>query len=241
MNDHASTPPNHRLYVVGDIHGRLDLLTRLLAMIEADALHYPDKTRKLIFLGDYIDRGLDSRGVLERLTQPFTQGLEVLFLRGNHDDRMIRFLEGQFDVVSTWLQYGGIATFASYGVNATAGIPQSKLPTLRDELKNKVPQAHQDFLHRTLFAATFGDYYFVHAGVNPALTLEEQRPADQMWIRDVFLDSGIDFGKIIVHGHTIVAEPENRANRIGIDTGAFASGTLTCLVLDGPDRSFFTT
>ncbi|MDD2325265.1 MAG: metallophosphoesterase family protein [Alphaproteobacteria bacterium] len=241
MNDQASTPSNHRIYVVGDIHGRLDLLTRLLAMVEADAIQHESKIKKLVFLGDYIDRGLDSRGVLERLTKPFAERMEPLFLRGNHDDRMVRFLDGHFEVVSSWLQYGGIATFASYGVNATAGIPQSKLPALREELKAKVPAAHQDFLNSTLFAASFGDYYFVHAGVNPTLDLEEQRPADQMWIRDVFLDSPVDFGKIIVHGHTIVAEPENRPNRIAIDTGAFASGTLTCLVLDGAERSFFTT
>lgn len=241
----TKAPPNYRLYAVGDLHGRLDLLTRLLAMIETDAAAHPGKEKRLIFLGDYIDRGVDSRGVLDRLIEPFPKDLLPIFLRGNHEDCLLRFLKGQFDMVSGWLQIGGAALIASYGVNPYAlgvGIKEKdKLRHLQSAFLNAFPRAHYSFLENTLFSVAYGDYYFVHAGVIPGRPLARQRPEDQMWIRTPFLSHGGLWEKMIVHGHTIQSEPDVRPNRIGIDTGAYASGRLTCLVLDETERTFLST
>lgn len=237
----ASTPTNTRLYAVGDIHGRLDLLTRLLAMIEQDAALYPKRLKKLIFLGDYIDRGVDSRGVLQRLIGGFGSKLEPVFLRGNHDDRLMRFLDGDLSVGPAWLELGGAATLASYGVNPFSGGKGDRLKHLHAELSKVFPAEHRAFLDNTLFAVTYGDYYFVHAGVKPGVKLEHQKPEDQMWIRGEFLDHPKGMGKMIVHGHTISAEPEVKPNRLGLDTGAFATGRLTCLIMDGTQRHYLST
>lgn len=241
MGTRAKTPENHRLYAVGDIHGRLDLLTRLLAMIEEDAQKHPKKEKKLIFLGDYVDRGVDSRGVIERLTGTFEGGLAPLFVRGNHDDMMLRFLKGEIDVATSWLQFGGAAAVASYGINPFGLQRKEKLPTLREALTKAMPKSHREFLENTLYAVTFGDYYFVHAGVKPGVKLDKQKRENQMWIRDEFLTYPKGMGKMIVHGHTIQPQPVVKPNRIGIDTGAYASGHLTCLIMDGERRGFFST
>ncbi|MFA6280094.1 MAG: metallophosphoesterase [Bdellovibrionales bacterium] len=236
-----STPAATRLYAVGDIHGRLDLLDRLLAMIEADATNHADKKGKLIFLGDYVDRGLDSRGVIERLTGGFAAGLAPIFLRGNHDNMLLDMIKGDLSVAPVWLQLGGTATAASYGLSVFGGVKENKMDVLHKSLVEKVPPAHRAFLEDTLFAVTYGDYYFVHAGVRAGISLEKQKPQDQMWVRGDFLASTADFGKVVVHGHTISPEPDIRANRVGIDTGAYASGHLTCLILDGTERTFLQT
>lgn len=235
------TPDGTRLYAVGDIHGRLDLLTRLLAMIESDALAYPEKSKKLIFLGDYVDRGLDSKGVIARLLGEFAAGLEPAFIRGNHDEMLRQFIEGDLDVAPGWIQLGGASTLASYGVNPFAPGAGNKNQKLRDDLLARMPPEHKEFLDNTVFSVSFGDYYFVHAGVRPGIPLSDQKPDDQMWIRGDFLFSSSDFDKMVVHGHTIKTEPEDKENRIGIDTGAFATGRLTCLVLDGEEKSFLAT
>lgn len=242
MKQASHTPENHRLYAVGDIHGRMDLLDRLLAMIEADAMDHKKRKKKLIFLGDYIDRGLDSRGVIERLSGNFAAGLEPIFIRGNHDERFMQFMGGQIEVAPAWLNLGGAAALASYGVNAFGGVDsRHRLEVMHQHIVEKVPAAHKEFLDNTVISATYGDYYFVHAGVRPGVPLGQQDPMDQMTIRGDFLLSDEDFGKIIVHGHTIRPEPEVKPNRIGIDTGAFATGRLTCLVLDKAERSFLQT
>jgi serine/threonine protein phosphatase 1 len=239
MPTSPQTLPDQRLYAIGDIHGRVDLLNRLLSMIEADARQFPLKSRKIIFLGDYVDRGLDSRGVLARLIQPMPVGLEAIFLRGNHDDMLMQFLAGDDDVLSGWLQLGGASTLASYGVNpfSAAGQPE----TLRQALALKVPAEHTLFLENTVFSVTFGDYTFVHAGLRPGVPLSQQTDDDKMWIRGDFLFSDFSFETMVVHGHTIKPEAEIKTNRIGIDTGAFATGHLTCLVLDGAERFQLTT
>jgi len=241
MGTRASTPPNYRLYVVGDIHGRRDLLTRLLSMIEENAARYPDKVKRLIFLGDYVDRGVESKEVLERLIQPFAAGLNPVFLRGNHDDRLLSFLKGDLSVAPAWLQLGGASTLASYGLNPFGATDPKKLPALQKSFAKAFPASHLAFLKETLYAVTYGDYYFVHAGVRPGIPLAKQKPADQMWIRGDFLNHPKGLGKMIVHGHTIQTNPEIKANRIGIDTGAFATGKLTCLIIDGTERSFLMT
>ncbi|MDX9689972.1 MAG: metallophosphoesterase family protein [Alphaproteobacteria bacterium] len=237
----ANSTSRQRLYAVGDIHGRIDLLSRLLAEIEADAMRHEGRKKKLIFLGDYVDRGIDSRAVLERLTQGFAAGLDPVFLRGNHEDMMLTFMKGRLEVADLWLTHGGVPTLASYGLHAFVGHPATRTPAFAKELAQKVPPHHHAFLENTIFSATFGDYYFVHAGVRPDVPLDKQKPDQQMWIRGEFLYSTHDFGKIVVHGHTIVGEPEVRPNRIDIDTGAYATGRLTCLVLDGATRSFLST
>ncbi len=241
MGKTAETPKNMRLYAVGDIHGRLDLLTRLLAMIEEDAASHVLKDKKLIFLGDYIDRGVNSRGVLQRMTEPFSNGLSPVFLRGNHDDRLLSFLDGDLDVAPAWLQLGGAATLASYGVNPFSSGKGEGFEKLYAALVKVFPPEHKAFLERTELSVTYGDYYFVHAGVKPGIKLDQQRPEDQMWIRGEFLDYPKGLGKMIIHGHTISNDPDIRPNRIGLDTGAFATGRLTCLVMDGAQRSFLTT
>lgn len=245
MSTAPSTPRNFRLYAVGDLHGRLDLLTRLLATIEADADVHADREKRLIFLGDYIDRGLDSCGVLQRLTEPFGSGLLPVFLRGNHDDCLLHFLKGRFDQIEGWLQLGGAATIASYGVNPYAlgaGIKEiDKLRRLQQEFLAAFPRAHYAFLENTLFSVAYGDYYFVHAGVKPGVPLARQKPEDQMWIRTAFLAHEGRWEKTIIHGHSIQTAPDRRAGRIGIDTGAYASGHLTCLILDGTSQAFLST
>jgi len=245
MGTRASTPKNYRLYVIGDIHGRLDLLTRLLAMIEADASPHTHKTKRLIFLGDYIDRGLDSRGVIDRLMRSFENGLKPIFLRGNHEDCLLKFLKNDLRFTPIWLQYGGSAGIASYGVNPyllAAGLKEAdKLQHLRHELLDILPRSHRDFFENTVVSVTYGDYFFAHAGVRPAIPLAKQKPEDLMWIREDFLSYPKGMGKMIVHGHTIQPHPDVRPNRIGLDTGAYASGHLTCLVIDGTTRTFLST
>lgn len=233
------TPPHHRLYAIGDIHGRLDLLDRLLDKIRADMAACPALDKTIIFLGDYIDRGLDSRGVLDRLANLSIEGAQTCLLRGNHDDMLLRFLDGDNAVLAGWLQLGGASTLTSYGVNpfSAAGKPD----ILRKALAERIPAAHLAFLRATVFSVTFGGYTFVHAGLRPGVDEARQSNEDKMWIRGDFLFSSHRFDTIVVHGHTIKSTPEVQTNRIGIDTGAFASGHLTCLVLDGKDRSFLTT
>ncbi len=241
MSKKPRTEPQQRLYVVGDIHGRLDLLTRLLSMIEADASAFPERSKKLIFLGDYIDRGLDSKGVVEHLLKPFAAKLDPVFLRGNHDDRFLALLKGDLDVIPPWLQLGGTATIASYGVRGFGPGDGHKAEKIREELTKKVPRTHRAFFEETILSVTFGDYFFVHAGLRPNVSLDRQTDEDKMWIRADFVTSNHAFEKMIVHGHTINPEPEIKNNRIGIDTGAFATGRLTCLILDGTTQSFLTT
>ena len=241
MKHAPKTPDQHRLYVVGDIHGRVDLLDRLLAMIEADALRHGKKKLKLIFLGDYVDRGIDSRGVIERLMKNFAAKLEPIFIRGNHDDMFVQFVKGDLGIARPWLSLGGAAALGSYGINTLSGIVSGKIETLHHDVVTKVPASHIEFLENTVLSVTYGDYYFVHAGVRPGVPLEKQKPVDQMSIRGDFLFSDVAFGKIVVHGHTIKAEPEIKHNRIGIDTGAFATGILTCMVLDGTSLNFMST
>jgi serine/threonine protein phosphatase 1 len=242
MKHPFATPSNHRLYAVGDVHGRLDLLNQLIETIEIDARPHRTKKKVLIFLGDYIDRGLDSRGVIERLLAGFEPTFKTIFLRGNHEDMFLQFMRGHIDIGPSWLSLGGAAALASYGINSLSGVGgKGKLETLYKDVCANVPESHVEFVSQTLMSVTFGDYHFVHAGVRPNISLDKQNPVDQMCIRGDFLFSEEDFGKMIVHGHTIRPEPEVKRNRIGIDTGAFATGVLTCLVMEGTNRKFLST
>ena len=211
-------PAGQAAYAIGDIHGRLDLLDDLLARIAEDAVRHPaDLTRQLVFLGDYVDRGSESRGVVERLLGDPMPGFSKIYLMGNHEEAMLAFLEGASDGLD-WLSFGGLETLLSYGVPLRS-LPRSEdaVIVLRDGLAEAVPKDHVDFLKKCVLHHTIGDYLFVHAGVRPGVALERQSPADLMWIRDDFLRSKVPLpGRIVVHGHTICDLPQNRQHRINI-------------------------
>lgn len=232
----ARIPPGERIYAVGDIHGRLDLLDGLLDQIVGYEEAYPCAGTRLIFLGDYIDRGPDSFGVIERFVQGLPGGLKAHFLKGNHEAIMLECLEGPA-WFANWAANGGLATVKSYGVNISAA---ADAETVLRQLRKAVPPAHLAFLRGLKTTMEVGDYFFVHAGVRPGLPLDGQTEEDYLFIREKFLRHRGDFGKIVVHGHTPVAEPEVFPNRIGIDTGSFFSGRLTALRLEGTSRAFLT-
>ncbi len=237
----AAVPRGLRVYAIGDVHGRLDLLDRMLDLIEADAAPTPDLVKYIVYLGDYVDRGAHSRGVIERLIEGPPPGFGAIHLKGNHEASMLDFLE-DVRIGPSWLTYGGTATLASYHVPPPhADSPPEEMAQAQEMLRRALPPAHRAFLDSLRTSVTIGDYLFVHAGIRPGVPLERQRENDLLWIREDFLRSTADHGKMVVHGHTICPEPEVRANRIGIDTGAFATHHLTCLVLEGTERRFLVT
>lgn len=235
-------PPQTRLYAVGDIHGRLDLLERMLALILADAAETPMARLELVFLGDYVDRGFQSRAVIDRLRGHQPPGFTTTFLRGNHEEVMLRFYDGDLGIAMDWLYFGGRETLASYGVTPPpANITPDKLPALQAEFTAKIPVEHVAFLRSTQLHYVCGDYTFVHAGLRPGLGLAQQLREDLLFIRSDFMQSDDDLGTRVVHGHTVVEAPEVRPNRISIDTGAYATGRLTCVVLEGSEHRFLHT
>lgn len=234
----AAAPPNTRIYAIGDIHGRADLLADLHRVIRDDAAAHPERDKAVVYVGDYVDRGLQSREVVELLLGEPLQGFEAIHLKGNHEAMMLDFLDDPA-VGAGWLEIGGAATLYSYGVSLDSGKPMpERLLEAQDRLRGKLPAGHVDFLRGLRLQHVAGDYLFVHAGVRPGVALERQSEDDLLWIRQDFLESSDDHGKVVVHGHSITWKPEILPNRIGIDTGAFASGTLTCAVLDGTERAF---
>ena len=232
-------PEGVRVYAVGDIHGRLDLLDDLLARIdEDDAPRGPART-ELIFLGDLVDRGPDSKGVVERLMALSATG-HVRFLMGNHEEVFLRAVAGDMRALRFLARIGGRETLFSYGISAEdyRDLDHDDLLAL---LREKVPAAHIAFLSAFENWIEMGDYLFVHAGLRPGVALEEQKMSDLCWIRDDFLGHRESFGKMVVHGHSITEEVDVRTNRIGIDTGAFATGRLTAIGLEGGERWFLST
>ena len=239
--DTRKVPAETRVYAIGDIHGQLELLRRLREMISDDAEVNRRERNVIVYLGDYIDRGPDSRGVIDLfLNEPLT-GFEEVHLKGNHEDIMLQFLDNP-GVGESWYLTGGDATLISYGVERTARTAgQSQFIAICDQLMRKLPVEHLAFLRSLAMYHVEGDYLFVHAGIRPGRPIESQERQDLMWIRDEFLSSDADHGCCVVHGHSIRPEPDMRQNRIGIDTGAFYSGRLTGLVLDGAERRFLQT
>ncbi len=234
----ASLPEGLRVYAIGDIHGRLDLLEALSRRIEADIENSP-ALAVTIFLGDYVDRGPDSAGVLDRLARRDFP-TEFLALRGNHEEVMLQFLE-EPDVLANWRNYGGLETLHSYGIDVLPALRGMGYQQMRDSLAERLPQSHLNFLRETAHSTTFGDYFFCHAGARPGTPLDQQTPRDLLWIRDEFLDYRGGWDRVVVHGHTPVDEPELLATRINVDTGAFASSILTAVALEGSDRRIIST
>ncbi|GAB6054325.1 metallophosphoesterase family protein [Magnetospira thiophila] len=229
-----------RAYAIGDIHGRSDLLAALHRQIAEDLAAHEHDRSVLIYLGDYVDRGPDSRGVLEMLrAAPPTDA--AVYLKGNHEAMMLEFVEhDRFG--PSWFQYGGRETAESYGVELMSEAPvDQRFSLLSKALRAAVPDPHMAFLRALVPSYRLGDYFFAHAGVHPQVSLDDQSEQDLLWIREPFLNWRGDLGAVVVHGHTIATEPELRAHRIGIDTGAYASDHLTCLVLDGAERQFLST
>jgi serine/threonine protein phosphatase 1 len=227
---------------VGDIHGRIDLLEEMHRLIAEDAtLLTPGTSKILIYLGDYVDRGTESRRVIDLLIQNRLAEFQTVHLFGNHDAWLLSFLIDAA-IGPVWLRYGGDATMASYGVRL--GIPQDDkryYELLQEDLRQRIPRPHVEFLQSLELSFESGDYLFVHAGVDPARPLDQQTIDDLLWIREPFLSSRRDLGRVVVHGHTVEAEPVVRSNRIGIDTGACWTGCLTCLVLEEREFRFLTT
>jgi serine/threonine protein phosphatase 1 len=223
-------PDGLRIYAVGDIHGRADLLEQLFARIDEDLKDHPIGETIHIFLGDYIDRGQHSAAVLDLLIERAGTH-RMTCLKGNHEIYLTDFLEDP-RILGAWAQYGALPTLASYGLTPTMNAGPKEQETLALGLRNALPKSHERFLAGLKLTFTCGDFFFVHAGVRPGTPLSRQREEDLLWIRDDFLLHEEPFEKIIVHGHTPVLEPDVRRNRINIDTGAYATGRLTCLKLE---------
>ena len=219
------------VYAVADIHGRRDLLDAMERAIAADIAETRTERPLICYLGDYIDRGPQSAQVIERLCGPFTDGVARVFLKGNHEDRMIDFLDAPERNGPSWIKFGGREALESYGLDVPAAPGDDDWLPLRDALRAALPARHLAFLGDLRLGLVWRDYLLVHAGLDPEKPLARQAPHDLMWIREPFLSSERDWGFTIVHGHVIVDEPVFRANRIGIDTGAYQSGRLTCLVI----------
>jgi serine/threonine protein phosphatase 1 len=224
-------PEGTLVYAVGDIHGRADLLRGTFARIDADrAAGVPPQTIE-IYLGDYIDRGPASREVIDLLISRGERHATV-FLKGNHEDFALQFLNTP-RLFANWSKLGGLETLASYGLQPSIARTEKQQIALAEEFSARLPASHRDFLLRLQVFFSCGDFFFVHAGIRPGVALSRQREQDLIWIRDEFLTHQGTFEKMIVHGHTPVVAPEFRANRINIDTGAYATGRLTCLRIQG--------
>jgi serine/threonine protein phosphatase 1 len=226
------------VYAVGDVHGRLDLLNALLLQICIDVVEArPDHQPTLIFLGDYVDRGPASKGVIDRiLALKLEAAFRVHALKGNHEEQMLAFL-ADCKQGPVWAEFGGAETLASYGVvPPKLRTDMAAWENARLALEAALPESHTTFLRTLELAIVSGDYVFVHAGLRPGVPLEEQSERDLIWIRDEFLSHGQPFEKVVVHGHTPDAAPHMGQFRIGIDTGAYATGTLTAVRLRNEAR-----
>ena len=234
------TSPGARIYAVGDVHGRLDLLEELLGKITADIAARPAATVALVFLGDLIDRGPSSAQVIARLRCLDDMPAKTAFLLGNHEEIFLRVLDGEPRIAYDWLGFGGDACVESYGLNphALAAMEEAEIAAA---LRSAVPAADVAFLQAMGDSFRSGDYVFVHAGIRPGVPLEEQDPHDLRWIRRPFLGDTKSHGFMIVHGHTISDGVEERSNRIGIDTGAYQSGVLTAVAVEDDRRWFLAT
>ena len=229
-----------RAYAIGDVHGCKSLLDELIGKIEADLAARPVGEAWLVLVGDLIDRGSESAGVIERLRTYRHDRLKPVFLMGNHEEYFLRILGGETKKLDSWLTYGGKECVESYGLSPEDLIVLPEGEALL-RLRRAVPDNHRRFLKGFHDTFRFGDYLFVHAGIRPGLALEQQSREDLRWIREPFLSDAGDHGFVVVHGHTIVDAVEERPYRIGFDTGAYRSGVLTAVVGEGAERRFLST
>lgn len=239
----ARMADGRRVYAIGDIHGRADLLQVLLLRIFDDI----ERTRVqgvspvLVFLGDYVDCGIGSRACLDQLVELQQSPIETHFLKGKHDAALLRFLRAP-ESGARWLRKGGRETLYSYGVRAPSAFAGLRgLARAADALQNAMPSSHIEFLNGLKLSIRFGDYFFVHAGLNPDLPLDAQRERDMLTIRDPFLKARTNWPFVVVHGNTPVDRLYKDARRIGIDTGAYATGRLSAVCLDGGTVSLLST
>ena len=238
-----SVPGDTRVYAVGDVHGCRDLLLELDEMILADAAAAPEGRKLVVYLGDYVDRGPDSAGVVDLLLDGLGEDIETIHLKGNHEDFLLRFL-ADADIGGYWILNGGGATMRSYGVDGVPGpmaTAFTDLGPLSHAFGKALPPSHRAFFEGLRTIHIEGDYLFVHAGIVPGRDLHQQSEDDMLWIREPFLSSDADHGHVVVHGHSPVAAPQLLANRINLDTGAVWSGRLTALVLHGTERDLLLT
>lgn len=229
-----------RVYAIGDVHGRLDLFNELLEMIARDDRGRRPLPSQLVLLGDLVDRGPASAQMVERAMSLAAFDGAVHFIKGNHEEVFIAAARGDARSAGFFRRIGGMETLASYGLDADRYAAMSDVE-LADWMLAHVPRAHIDFLDGFQDMLTIGDYLFVHAGIRPRLPLDIQDPADLHWIRGDFLNHRGDHGYMVVHGHSITTEVDEQANRIGIDTGAWRSGKLTAIGLEGSERWFLQT
>lgn len=226
------------LYAIGDIHGRSDLLEMLVGLIDRDARALGQQAT-LIFLGDYVDRGPRSNQVLDLLLH-FEQNLKCRMLLGNHEHSLLSFLDDS-KVGPFWALFGGAATMQSYGVRSPLSGDLEEWEQARLAFLEAFPTPHRDFLGRLELFVEIGDYFFVHAGVKPKVPLAAQKLEDLIWIRDAFLEASQPANKVVVHGHSPTATPFSGTWRIGVDTGAYATGVLTAVRLYDDQRYFIQT
>ena len=231
----ARVPTGERWYVIGDIHGRCDLLKSLEAAIETDDASAGDARTTVVFLGDLVDRGPDSAGVIA-LARAWGERRAVRYLAGNHEEMFLESFDNT-EVLRHFLKHGGRETILSYGLDESA-YRKMKMAELQEAMVAIVPAEDRAFLEGFEDIIIAGDYAFVHAGINPQRAMEDQKPSDLRWIRERFLRHEDAFSHVVVHGHTIFEDVEHRDHRIGIDTGAFRTGRLTALVLEGSERRF---
>ena len=237
----AEVPPGFQVYAIGDVHGRVDLLRRLIDVIEADAEQNPEARTVLVFLGDYVDRGFQSRDVIDFLLSDRLGNVETHFLKGNHESAFETFLSDP-DFGPQWARFGGAETLMSYGIQPPrTKTVASEWEAVHEQLNRDLPVEHRSFLSSLSLYVTIGDYAFVHAGMRPGMALDQQTERDLLWIRDDFLaDEGM-FDHVIVHGHTPISEPHHDFRRIGVDTGAYLTGKLTAVRLVGSSVAFLST
>ena len=231
----ASIPAGRRIYAIGDIHGRLDLLDALLARIEHDDAQRDTAESEIFLLGDLIDRGPESAQVIERAIDLSSRPFKTRFLLGNHEEIFLKALAGDLKTLAFFTRIGGRETILSYGISEQE-YRDCDYPELLELLRARVPQEHIAFLQRFEDLIVVGDYAFVHAGIRPDRPLEDQQTSDLRWIRSEFLEHRGPFEKVIVHGHTVTADAELKPHRIGLDTGAYASDKLTAMGFEGNTR-----
>lgn len=227
--------PGKRIYAVGDIHGRADLLDQLIDLIEADDAARGDADFQLIFLGDLIDRGPDSARVMETVAGLLASGDQVRLIKGNHEEVFAAAAVGHAQSIRLLMKIGGYETLASYGISRTEA-DRGTIDDLADLLKARIPQRHLDIIEAGEDMIRSGDYVFVHAGIRPGVSFDQQQGSDLRWIRGPFLDARRRDPFVVVHGHTPTEAVEFKPGRIGIDTGACYSGKLTALGLEGAER-----